>query len=276
MRVMTALLDHKLTFGDGHHHAENRAKMAIRNLNLWYDEGATHALKDINLDIYEREVTAFIGPSGCGKSTLLRCLNRMSEEIPGVVIEGSITMDGVDIFDRSFEACEYRARFGWVAQVPNPFARSIFENVAYGARLHGHVTNRTHAREVVEDCLRRANLWDEVKDRLYESGLSLSGGQQQRLCIARALSTKPEVVLMDEPCSALDPGSTAMVEELIDSLRQSVSVVIITHNLQQAARVSQRAAFFHLGELVETGDTETMFVNPSTQRCHDFVTGRYG
>lgn len=273
---MNIVLDTRLTFHDGHHHEGNRVKMAVRDVNLWYGYGDKHALKDVNLDIHEREVTAFIGPSGCGKSTLLKCLNRMTEEIPGVEITGSITMDGVDIHTHDFEVCEYRKRFGWVAQAPNPFAMSIYQNIAYGARIHGITANRHETEAFVEQCLKRANLWDEVKDRLYEPGIGLSGGQQQRLCIARALSTEPEVILMDEPCSALDPHATEMVEQLIEELKADHTVIIITHNLQQAARVSQRAAFFHLGEMVESGDTETLFNNPKTDRCKDFVTGRYG
>ena len=273
---MTIVLDDRKLFTDGHHHAESRVKIAVRDVNLWYDHGEKHALKDVNLDVYENEVTAFIGPSGCGKTTLLKCLNRMNDEIPGVVLKGSITMDGEDIYDRHFEPCEYRRRFGWVAQVPNPFAKSIYANVAYGARIHGVVNGRKRMDALVEDCLRRANLWEEVKDRLDESGLSLSGGQQQRLCIARALSTQPEILLMDEPCSALDPQATMMVEELIGELKARHTVIIITHNLQQAARVSQRTAFFHLGNLMESGDTETLFVHPKTRQLKDFVTGNYG
>lgn len=273
---MTVALDTKLIFTDGHHRDGNRVKLSVSDVNLWYDHGGKQALKDINLDIFENEVTAFIGPSGCGKSTLLKCLNRMVEQIAGVVINGLITMNGRDIYDRQIETCEYRRQFGWVAQVPNPFAKSIYENIAYGARIHGIAANRRDLDHIVERCLRRANLWEEVKDRLKEPGMGLSGGQQQRLCIARALSTEPEVILMDEPCSALDPHATAMVEELIEELKADHTVIIITHNLQQAARVSQRAAFFHLGELVESGDTEDLFVNPQTGRCRDFITGRYG
>ncbi len=273
---MTTLLDHQITFGDSHHHRENPVKMSVRNVDFWYDSGAKHALKNVSVDLYDREVTSFIGPSGCGKSTLLKCLNRMTETIPYTKMSGVILMDGQSIHDPSVEVCELRKRFGWVAQAPNPFAASIYKNIAYGPHLHGIVTTRGETDLFVEECLRRANLWEEVRDRLHESAYGLSGGQQQRLCIARALSLQPEVLLMDEPCSALDPHATALVEELIDELRHDVAIVIITHNLQQAARVSQSAAFFHLGELVESGDTEDMFLNPKTQRCMDFITGRYG
>jgi phosphate transport system ATP-binding protein len=273
---MNVILDTRIAVRDGHHHPENTARICVRDFDLWYDNGQKHALKRVGLDLHDREVTAFVGPSGCGKSTLLKALNRMNEEIPGVRFTGTIHMDGREIQDPTIEVCEFRKRFGWVAQAPNPFATSVHRNVAYGARIHGIVRSRAETDDFVETCLRRANLWDEVKDRLHEPATGLSGGQQQRLCIARALSTKPEVLLMDEPCSALDPRATAMVEELIDEMRESLAIVIITHNLQQAARVSQRTAFFHLGELVEAGDTETIFFNPATERCRNFVEGRYG
>ena len=273
---MNTLITNQLTFGDGHHHAANHVKIEIRALNVWYDFGSKHALKNVSLTIYDREVTAFIGPSGCGKSTLLKCLNRINETIPGVRITGDILLDSMSIHDEAVEACRLRRRFGWVAQQPNPFPRSVYENVAYGASINGIVTERKDMDNFVEGCLHAADLWDEVKDRLWESGTRLSGGQQQRLCIARALSTKPEVILMDEPCSALDPSATARIEELIDELRKSHAIVIITHNMQQASRVSQRVAYFHLGELIETGDTEEVMLRPKTRKCSDYITGRFG
>lgn len=224
---MTMIGIDRLTFHDGRHHNGNVTRLSVRNLNVWYDGGAKQSLKDINLDIPDREVTAFIGPSGCGKSTLLKCLNRILETVPGVRISGDVLLDGKSIFRREVEVCQLRRRFGWVAQQPNPFASSIFENVAYGARIHGITRSRAEAKDVVERCLRRANLWDEVKDILGQPGYRLSGGQQQRLCIARALSTNPDVILMDEPCSALDPSATSKVEELIDELRDTHAIVIV-------------------------------------------------
>lgn len=249
--------------------------MSIEGLNFWYPDGK-HALKDVSLEIANQEVTAFIGPSGCGKSTLLRCLNRMNDEIAGIRLEGRITFNGRDLYDPGIEPCKLRQLFGWVAQAPNPFPKSVFENVAYAPRIHGLFRSRGEIADWVEQCLREANLWDELKDRLREPGTSLSGGQMQRLCIARALSHKPEVLLMDEPCSALDPIATAKVEELIDRLKKRYAIVIITHNMQQAARVSQRTAFFHLGELLEVGDTEDVFLHPRTAQCAAYVTGTYG
>jgi phosphate transport system ATP-binding protein len=273
---MNTLISNQLTFGDGHHHATSHVKMEISALNVWYDYGSKHALKSVSLTIYDREVTAFIGPSGCGKSTLLKCLNRINETIPGVKVTGDILLDGMSIHDEAIEACRLRRRFGWVAQQPNPFPRSVYENVAYGARINGIAAERKDMDNFVEGCLHAAGLWDEVKDRLRESGTRLSGGQQQRLCIARALSTQPDLILMDEPCSALDPNATARVEELIDELRKSHAIVIITHNMQQASRVSQRVAYFHLGELIETGDTEEVMLRPQTRKCSDYITGRFG
>ena len=273
---MTALTSDRLVFSGGRHHHGNGNRMSVRSLNVWYGYGSKHALKDIDIDIPNREVTAFIGPSGCGKSTLLKCLNRILETVPGAVIEGEILLDGENIFGAAVEPDKLRRRFGWVAQQPNPFPRSIYENVAYGARIHGLVNSRAETDDFVKDCLVRANLWPEVKDNLGQSGTRLSGGQQQRLCIARALSTQPEVILMDEPCSALDPTATAKVEELIGELRSSHAIVIVTHNMQQAARVSQRVAYFHLGELVEQGDTEEVMLRPKTKRCADYITGRFG
>lgn len=271
-----ALISNRLTFGDGHHHAINHVKLEINDLNVWYDFGSKHALKNVNLTIFEREVTAFIGPSGCGKSTLLKCLNRINETILGVKITGEILLDGLNIHDKTIEACKLRRRFGWVAQQPNPFPRSVYENVAYGARINGIVAGRKDMDNFVESCLHAAGLWEEVKDRLRESGTRLSGGQQQRLCIARALSTQPDVILMDEPCSALDPNATAHIEELIEELRKSHAIVIVTHNMQQASRVSQRVAYFHLGELIEFGDTEEVMLQPKTKKCSDYITGRFG
>jgi len=273
---MNMLVSNHLSFGDGHHHAGNGTKLSIQNLNVWYDGGAKHALKDINLEISARETTALIGPSGCGKSTLLKCLNRVLEIVPKVKIDGEILLDGESIFRDEIEVNKLRSRFGWVAQQPNPFPYSIYENVAYGARINGVVATRAETDAMVEYCLRRANLWDEVSDILQQPGTRLSGGQQQRLCIARALSTRPDVILMDEPCSALDPGATAKVEDLIDELRVDHAIVIVTHNMQQAARVSQRVAFFHLGELIEVGDTEEVMMQPKTQKCSDYITGRFG
>ena len=259
---------------DGHHRSNLPVKVSVRHLDAWF--GAKQALRDVSLDIYDAEVTAVIGPSGCGKTTLLRCLNRINETIPGFRTTGEILLDGGSIFEPGIEVDALRRRFGWVAQMPNPFPWSIRENVAYGARIHGIVAGRAETDAYVERCLRRADLWDEVKDILHEPGTHLSNGQQQRLCIARALSTEPDVILMDEPCSALDPTSTARVEMLIDELRHEHPIVIVTHNMQQAARVSQRAAFFHLGELIEIGDTEDIFVRPKTDLCSRYVTGRFG
>jgi len=256
------------------HDQGNVAKIVIENVNFWY--GAKQALQDINLKIFRHEVTAFIGPSGCGKTTLLRCLNRSNDIVPGARLEGRILLDGQDIHDPEIDPPLLRRRFGWVAQKPNPFPWSIYSNVIYGPRIHGLVTTRAERDALVERCLRRVGLWDEVKDRLDESGLDLSGGQQQRLCVARAIATNPEVILMDEPASALDPTATAKLEDLIDELRDEFTVVIITHNMQQAARVSQRVVFFHLGRLVEQGDTEKVFVAPEDPLTQRYVTGRFG
>jgi phosphate transport system ATP-binding protein len=249
-------------------------KMRSRGVRVFY--GAKEALKGIDLDIGEREVTALIGPSGCGKSTFLRCLNRMNDYIEGIRIEGRIELDGRDVYDRSLDVVQLRAQIGMVFQKPNPFPKSIYENVAYGPRIHGLARNRAELDEIVESSLRKAALWDEVKDRIDQPGTSLSGGQQQRLCIARAIAVNPEVVLMDEPCSALDPIATAKIEELIDDLRANYTIVIVTHSMQQAARVSQRTAFFHLGELVECGETEQIFTTPREQRTQAYITGRFG
>ncbi len=249
-------------------------KFAARKVQVHY--GTTHALKDVDVDILDKTVTAFIGPSGCGKSTFLRCLNRMNDTIDICRVTGSIQLDGEDIYDRKVDPVQLRARVGMVFQKPNPFPKSIYDNVAYGPKIHGLVKNKTDLDEVVEASLRKAALWNEVKDRLAAPGTGLSGGQQQRLCIARAVATSPEVLLMDEPCSALDPIATAQVEELIDELRENFSVVIVTHSMQQAARVSQRTAFFHLGNLVEFGETGQIFTNPQDPRTESYITGRIG
>jgi phosphate transport system ATP-binding protein len=252
----------------------SRVKMRSRNVCAFY--GDKQALFDVNVDISDRMVTALIGPSGCGKSTFLRCLNRMNETIEGARVTGEITLDGQDIYDRRLDVVLLRARVGMVFQKPNPFPKSIFENVAYGPRIHGLAESRAELEEIVVTSLQRAGLLDEVKDRLDQPGTSLSGGQQQRLCIARAIAVSPEVILMDEPASALDPIATARLEELIDELSQNYAIVIVTHSMQQAARVSQRTAMFHLGHLVEEGPTEQIFTNPRDKRTQDYITGRSG
>ena len=249
-------------------------KMRAENVDVFYSD--KQALKGVSIDIHDDRVTAFIGPSGCGKSTFLRCLNRMNDTIPTARVSGRIELDGQDINDPRMDVVQLRARVGMVFQKPNPFPKSIFENVAYGPRIHGLAASKAQLDEVVEKSLKRAGLWDEVKDRLQESGTALSGGQQQRLCIARAIAVDPEVILMDEPCSALDPIATARIEELIHELRGRYAIAIVTHNMQQAARVSQRTAFFHLGELVEYGKTSEIFTNPRARRTQDYITGRYG
>ena len=250
------------------------AKMHAEGIHVFY--GEKEALKGVSIDIHDDRVTAFIGPSGCGKSTFLRCLNRMNDTIPGARVIGEITLDGNDINGPDMDVVQLRARVGMVFQKPNPFPKSIFENVAYGPRIHGLAQGKSELDAIVEKSLRRAGLWDEVKDRLQESGTALSGGQQQRLCIARAIAVDPEVILMDEPCSALDPIATAKIEELIHELRGRYAIAIVTHNMQQAARVSQRTAFFHLGEIVEYGRTKDIFTNPRETRTQDYITGRYG
>jgi len=249
-------------------------KISARGVQVFY--GDTHAIKDVDVDILDKTVTAFIGPSGCGKSTFLRCINRMNDTIPICRVEGRITLDHEDIYDRRVDPVQLRAKVGMVFQKPNPFPKSIYDNVAYGPRIHGLSRNRAELDEIVERSLRGAALWNEVKDRLSEPGTGLSGGQQQRLCIARAVATLPEVLLMDEPCSALDPIATGQVEELIDQLRQEFSVVIVTHSMQQAARVSQKTAFFHLGNLVEYGDTDDIFTKPQDSRTEAYISGRIG
>jgi phosphate transport system ATP-binding protein len=249
-------------------------KIAARDVQVYY--GDNHAIKDVNVDIEDKTVTAFIGPSGCGKSTFLRCINRMNDTIDICRVEGDIRIDGEDIYDRAVDPVQLRAKVGMVFQKPNPFPKSIYDNVAYGPRIHGLARNKAELDDIVERALKRGAIWNEVKDRLHAPGTGLSGGQQQRLCIARAVATEPEVLLMDEPCSALDPIATAQVEELIDELRQSYSVVIDTHSMQQAARVSQRTAFFHLGNLVEFGDTDKIFTQPEDPRTESYITGRIG
>jgi phosphate transport system ATP-binding protein len=248
--------------------------MTCRGVNVFY--GEKQAIFNVSLDIGQREVIALIGPSGCGKSTFLRCLNRMNDTIEGCRVEGEIRLEGVDIYHDGLDVVILRRRVGMVFQKPNPFPKSIYDNVAYGPRIHGLAKNRTELDEIVEDSLRKAGLWQEVKDRLDQPGTSLSGGEQQRLCIARAIAVNPEVLLMDEPCSALDPIATATIEQLIDELRDKYSIVIVTHNMQQAARVSQRTAYFHLGRLIEIGSTAQIFTNPRHPLTEDYLTGRFG
>jgi phosphate transport system ATP-binding protein len=247
---------------------------SCRDVSVFY--GTKQALKNVSLDVARRQVLAMIGPSGCGKSTFLRCLNRMNDTIPGASVTGSIRLDGRDIYAESQDAAQLRARIGMVFQKPNPFPKSIYDNVAYGPHIHGLARSRAQLDDVVCTSLTRAGLWDEVKDRLSSPGTGLSGGQQQRLCIARALAVQPEVILMDEPCSALDPVATARIEDLIDELREQYAIVIVTHSMQQAARVSQRTAYFHLGELIEIGDTDRVFTNPRHRLTEDYITGRFG
>jgi phosphate transport system ATP-binding protein len=248
--------------------------ITARKVNVYY--GAKHAIHDVSLDVGRNAVIALIGPSGCGKSTFLRSINRMNDTISGARVEGSICLDGQDVYDKRQDPVLLRARIGMVFQKPNPFPKTIYENVAYGPRIHGLAAGRAELDEVVQTSLQKAGLWDEVKDRLDQSGTGLSGGQQQRLCIARAMAVDPEVILMDEPCSALDPIATARIEDLIDELRARYTIVIVTHNMQQAARVSQRTAYFHLGDLVEVGPTDQIFTNPTHKLTEDYITGRFG
>lgn len=248
--------------------------ITARNVDIFYD--TNQAIFDVDLDILPNKVTAFIGPSGCGKSTFLRAINRMNDLIPACRITGDLKIAGQDIYDPAVDVVALRAQVGMVFQKPNPFPKSIFENVAYGLKIHKITGSKTELQDRVEWSLKSAGLWDEVADRLEQPGNSLSGGQQQRLCIARAIAVKPKVILMDEPCSALDPIATAVVEELIDNLRKDYSIVIVTHSMQQAARVSQRTAFFHLGTLVEFGDTKSIFTNPADERTQNYITGRIG
>ncbi len=253
---------------------ERTTRISARKVNIYY--GEKHAIKDLSIEIPDRSVSAFIGPSGCGKSTFLRAINRMNDTIEGCRLTGEVRLDDKNIYDKDVDVVQLRSHVGMVFQKPNPFPKSIFENVAYGPRIHGLAKNKTDLEEMVVASLKKAGLFEEVKDRLDAPGTGLSGGQQQRLCIARAIAVNPEVILMDEPCSALDPIATARIEELIDELRQNYCIVIVTHSMQQAARVSQLTAFFHLGTLVETGDTNSMFTNPRDKRTQDYITGRFG
>ena len=248
--------------------------MVCRNVNVYY--GEKQALQNINVDIAKTEVLAMIGPSGCGKSTFLRCLNRMNDTITGCWIEGSIMLEDTDIYGKNIDVVALRARVGMVFQKPNPFPKSIFENVAYGPKIHGLTTSKSELEHIVTTSLQKAGLWQEVKDRLKQPATGLSGGQQQRLCIARAIAVSPEVILMDEPCSALDPIATSVIKNLIDELKQQYSIVIVTHSMQQAARASQRTAYFHLGHLVEVGKTSDIFTNPKHKLTEDYITGRFG
>jgi len=274
--TMTASdLEQESAFEDtvGNYTVEN-PRMQCRGVDVYYEE--KRAIKNVSLDIGKREVVSMIGPSGCGKSTFLRCLNRMNDEIPGCRVTGTIKLDGVEIYDKKLDVVPLRAQVGMVFQKPNPFPKSIYENIAYGPRIHGIANNKAELDDLVESSLHRAGLWDEVKDRLDQPGTGLSGGQQQRLCIARTISVSPEVILMDEPCSALDPIATAKIEELIDELRENFSIAIVTHSMQQAARVSQRTAYFHLGDLVEVGETNQIFTSPKHKLTEDYITGRFG
>jgi len=254
--------------------ASPNARMVCRKVDVFYED--KQAIRQVSLDIGKNEVVSMIGPSGCGKTTFLRCLNRMNDTIPGCRVAGRILLDGVDIYDKKLDVVPLRAQVGMVFQKPNPFPKSVYENVAYGPRIHGLTNTRAELDELVETSLRRAGLWGEVKDRLNEPGTGLSGGQQQRLCIARTIAVSPEVILMDEPCSALDPIATAKIEELIDELRENYSIAIVTHSMQQAARVSQRTAYFHLGDLIEVGATDQIFTNPRHKLTEDYITGRFG
>jgi len=249
-------------------------RMTCRQVNVYY--GDNRAIKDVSLDIGRNEVIAMIGPSGCGKSTFLRCLNRMNDTIEGCRVTGEISLDGIDIYDPKVDVVPLRAQVGMVFQKPNPFPKSIYDNIAYGPKIHGLVANKTELDEIVENSLKKAGLWNEVKDRLDQPGTGLSGGQQQRLCIARAIAVNPEVILMDEPCSALDPIATAVIEDLMHELREQYTIVIVTHSMQQASRVSQRTAYFHLGDLIEIGPTEVIFTNPGHELTQDYITGRFG
>lgn len=263
--------EHTKTVGDVF---VEKARIQCRDVNVYY--GSKHAIQNVSLDVADNEVIALIGPSGCGKSTFLRCLNRMNDTILGCKVSGEIKLDGQDIYAEGLDVVPLRAQVGMVFQKPNPFPKSIFENVAYGPRIHGLAASKLELEEIVERSLRRAGLWDEVKDYLHHPGTGLSGGQQQRLCIARTIAVSPEVILMDEPCSALDPIATARIEQLIDELREHYTIAIVTHSMQQAARVSQRTAYFHLGKLIEVGGTAQIFTNPRHQLTEDYITGRFG
>jgi phosphate transport system ATP-binding protein len=263
--------DHRKTVGDI---TVENPRMTCRNVNVYYAD--KHAIINVSLDIGKNEVVAMIGPSGCGKSTFIRCLNRMNDTIDICRVTGEIKLDDQDIYDKNIDVVPLRARVGMVFQKPNPFPKSIYHNVAYGPKIHGLAGNKSELDDIVETSLRKAGLWEEVKDRLDQPGTGLSGGQQQRLCIARTIAVSPEIILMDEPCSALDPIATATIEDLIDELRQQYSIAIVTHSMQQASRVSQRTAYFHLGDLIEVGPTAQIFTNPSHQLTEDYITGRFG
>jgi phosphate transport system ATP-binding protein len=263
--------EHRQTVGEA---TVENPRMTCRKVNVYY--GDNHAIKSVSLDIGRNEVIAMIGPSGCGKSTFLRSLNRMNDTIEGCRVTGEITLDGMNIYDPKVDVVPLRAQVGMVFQKPNPFPKSIYDNIAYGPKIHGLVANKTELDAVVETSLKKAGLWNEVKDRLDQPGTGLSGGQQQRLCIARTIAVNPEVILMDEPCSALDPIATAVIEDLIDELREQYTIVIVTHSMQQASRVSQRTAYFHLGDLIEIGPTEVIFTNPRHELTQDYITGRFG
>ena len=263
--------EHRQTVGVG---TVENPRMTCRNVDVYY--GDNQAIKNVSLDIGRNEVIAMIGPSGCGKSTFLRCLNRMNDTIEGCRVTGEITLDGIDIYDPKVDVVPLRAQVGMVFQKPNPFPKSIYENIAYGPKIHGLAANKTELDEIVETSLKKAGLWNEVMDRLDQPGTGLSGGQQQRLCIARTIAVNPEVILMDEPCSALDPIATAVIEDLIHELREHYTIVIVTHSMQQASRVSQRTAYFHLGDLIEIGPTEVIFTNPRHELTQDYITGRFG
>jgi phosphate transport system ATP-binding protein len=269
--VPAAMADEYQTVGD---YTVAKPVMRARNVDVFY--GDNHAIQKVNLDVAWNEVIALIGPSGCGKSTFIRCLNRMNDTIESARVTGEITLDGEDIYGRHMDVVMLRARVGMVFQKPNPFPKSVYDNVAYGPRIHGLARVRAELDEIVQTSLERAGLWQEVKDRLEEPGTGLSGGQQQRLCIARTIAVGPEVILMDEPCSALDPIATARIEDLIDELKQNYAIAIVTHSMQQAARVSQRTAYFHLGKLIEVGDTDEIFTNPRHKLTEDYITGRFG
>ena len=252
----------------------NKVKISAKNIDVFY--GDKQALFDVSMDMYEKEVTALIGPSGCGKSTFLRCINRMNDVIDICSVKGNVSIDGHDIYDKSIRVESLRESVGMVFQKPNPFPKSIYENIAYGPRIHGIANSKTDLDEIVETSLQKAALFDEVKDRLHQPGTGLSGGQQQRLCIARAISVNPEIILMDEPCSALDPIATAKIEELMNELKKEFTIIIVTHSMQQAARVSTKTGFFHLGKLIEVDSTDTIFSNPGNQKTQDYITGRFG
>ncbi|MFC1626436.1 phosphate ABC transporter ATP-binding protein PstB [Pseudomonadota bacterium] len=252
----------------------NTPKITVRDLKLWY--GDNEALHGIDVDFAEKQVTALIGPSGCGKSTLLRCMNRMNDRIPGCRIEGHILLDGDDIYAPEVDVVQLRTHVGMVFQKPNPFPKSIYENVAYAPRIHGLAENSSDMDIIVETALRKASIWNEVKDKLNAPGTALSGGQQQRLCIARTIAVKPNIILMDEPCSALDPIATAKIEELIDELKEEFTIIMVTHSMQQAARISDHTAFFYMGDIIEFGETGTIFTQPAIQQTEDYITGRFG